>query len=78
MVMGSVVNLGSLIILTTALLKIKRWIQNEYTGLRTWRWAVDGLFAIYLALFFFLFAIELAMSVELYQIDIQSFNNKFA
>ena len=67
--MGTVVNFGSLIILSIALLRIKRWIKSEYIGLRTWRCTVEGLFVIYLILFLSLFAIELAMTVEIYKID---------
>lgn len=78
MIVSTVVNLSSVITLFIALLKIKRWIQKEYTGIRTWHWSVDGLFAIYLILFFMLFAVELAMTVELYMIDISDFNEKFA
>lgn len=54
---AAILNLISFFVILTALILVKRWISENFGTLRSWKWTVDGLFAIYLLFFSMLFVI---------------------
>ena len=70
---AAVLNLISFFVILTALILVKRWISDNFGTLRTWKWSVDGLFAIYLLFFSMLFVVQSVIIGELSTISNQEF-----
>ena len=54
-------NLVSFCLITVALYLVKRWLDEEFKGLRRWKCSVEGFFLVYLLLFALLIFTEILL-----------------
>ena len=65
LVLATCFNLLSFTIILCALIRVKKWIDEEFDGQRRWRCHSDGLFLIYLILLTLISIVEIGVMIWL-------------